>query len=55
MTTLEQPLKIKKPFMPKTMEMKFVKLGMVVPLFFSALIAYGLVKVIVLGFMMLVH
>lgn len=55
MTTLEQPLKIRKPLMTKPLDMKFIKLGLIVPLSLSALIAYGLLKVIVLGFMLLVH
>jgi hypothetical protein len=53
MTTLEQTSR--KLLLPESMEMKLIKLGMLVPLFFSGLIAYNLVKWVVLGFMFLVR
>jgi hypothetical protein len=53
MTTLEQTPK--KPLVPEKMQMKFIKLGMLIPLFISALIAYNLVKWVVLGFMLLIR
>lgn len=53
MTTLEQTPK--KPLVPESMEMKFIKFGMLIPLFFSGLIAYNLVKWIVIGLLLLVR
>ena len=53
MTTLEQSPK--KALVTEGTEMKLIKLGMLIPLFFSGLIAYNLVKWVVLGFMFLIR
>jgi hypothetical protein len=53
MTTLTQTHK--KPLLSESTEMKLIKLGILIPLFFSALIAYNLVKWTVIGFMFLIR